>query len=356
MVDLFDLIVAESKAHPAFLALRNSPNHSGARLLMNGLYDRMGDPNGNFCSDFQSEGFHSRMFELACFAYIEEMGALIDREHEAPDFLISVDGSRVAIEAATANPVSRQTTDISLRSLEDLSHDALSDKVLNEFPVKMGRLLIGKRQKRYWALPHCRDVPFVIIVSPLFEAGSTSFTDDVLSRYLYGIEEYTGWVERNGLWVRSVPVDRHSYNGRSVRSNFFCQVDSEHISAVIYANSFTVPKFLRIAIESGLETSTSAQRAGTAYVFSPGDRCELVDFEYDVGDSHMSREAWSQGVTVFFNPRARVPLPHDLLPCTSSVRLEHGSIVRELYGFHPLASVTRAGDVVGYGSPMETAG
>jgi hypothetical protein len=51
----------------------------------------MGDPNGNFVRDFQGDGFHSRVFELACFAYLEEAGLTITRSQtlsphgEAPD-------------------------------------------------------------------------------------------------------------------------------------------------------------------------------------------------------------------------------------------------------------------------------
>ena len=41
---------------------------------MNALYQRMGDPNGNSLGDFQADGFHTRLFELACFAYLESAG------------------------------------------------------------------------------------------------------------------------------------------------------------------------------------------------------------------------------------------------------------------------------------------
>ena len=61
----------------------------------------MGDPNGNFVDDYQADGFHSRLFELACFAYLEEAGMNLDRTHEAPDFLASRGGTRIAIEAST---------------------------------------------------------------------------------------------------------------------------------------------------------------------------------------------------------------------------------------------------------------
>ena len=57
LVNLFQSRTHEHKLHPAFRALRDSDIHVDARSLMNALYARMGDPNGNFPGDFQTDGF-----------------------------------------------------------------------------------------------------------------------------------------------------------------------------------------------------------------------------------------------------------------------------------------------------------
>ena len=88
-MDLFLPIVAPERRHPQFVELRASPFHEDARALMNALLNRMGDPNGGLVRNFQSDGFHSRPFEIASFAYLEEVGLTIDRSHERPDFLAS---------------------------------------------------------------------------------------------------------------------------------------------------------------------------------------------------------------------------------------------------------------------------
>src|SRR5258708_37494178 len=91
--DLFGAVVVDHRLHPQFRALRDSVFHADARVLMSTFYKRMGDPNGNFVDDFQADGFHSRLFELACFAYLEEAGLNPDRTHDSPDFLASRDGT-----------------------------------------------------------------------------------------------------------------------------------------------------------------------------------------------------------------------------------------------------------------------
>ena len=233
--NLFELVVEETQAHPAFLSMRDLPHYESARKIMNELYTRMGDPNGNFVTDFQSYGYHARVFELCCFAYLESHGFNIDRSYESPDFLVSVGDAKLAVEAATSNPSVGLNEDISLTKIvyEEPSEDLL-DKSMNEFPVRMGNLLLRKLRKRYWEQPHCQNIPIVLIVSPLYEPGSVFNIDDSLARYLYGgWDVFPAWVKYNGIFTRYVPIVSHTFEGRQLPSNFFSMPLSRHISAVI---------------------------------------------------------------------------------------------------------------------------
>ncbi len=55
--DLFDRVIAPERLHPQFRDLDGSPMHATARRLINDLYGRMGDPNGNFARDFPGARF-----------------------------------------------------------------------------------------------------------------------------------------------------------------------------------------------------------------------------------------------------------------------------------------------------------
>ena len=127
--DLFSPVVAASKLHPQFVSLRDYYLYEKSRALMNALFGRMGNPNGHFVRDFQTHGFHAGVFELACFAYLEEAGLEVDRSHERPDFLVSRHGSRVAVESVTANPPAGRSIDVSLREMVQLSEAEIFEKV-----------------------------------------------------------------------------------------------------------------------------------------------------------------------------------------------------------------------------------
>ncbi|MHB1592258.1 MAG: hypothetical protein ACYCTW_12115 [Sulfuricella sp.] len=142
---------------------------------MNALYARMGDPNGNFPGDFQTEGFYSRLFELVCFAYLESAGFDLNRSYESPDFLASLRGDFIiAIEATTANPTAGRATDISLLQMPDLSEAEIFEKVENEFPRRMTSVLQKKLAYQYHDLPHCLGKPLVLMVAPSSSRGLSS--------------------------------------------------------------------------------------------------------------------------------------------------------------------------------------
>ena len=130
-VNLFEQSISVDKQHPQFISMLNSDAHRYAREYINNTFQNMGDPNGRFAKHFQGSGFHSHLFELACFAYLEECGLKIDRNYEKPDLIGVSENISVAIECVTANPPSGQQTDISLTQMVHYSHDELMDRVFS---------------------------------------------------------------------------------------------------------------------------------------------------------------------------------------------------------------------------------
>ena len=340
--NLFELIVEESKAHQDFISMRNLAQYAGARQLMNELYAMMGDPNGNFVRDFQSYGYHARTFELACFGYLKSHGFVVDRSHPKPDFLVSAGDYRIAVEAATSSPSVGLNSDISLKGIDPkLPIEDLFDKSTNEFPIRMGNLIRKKLMKRYWLLPHCQSIPIVLFVSPLYEPGSIFNIDDSLARYLYGgWDVFADWIKYNGIFTHYVPIKSHTYDGRELKSNFFSQPFSEHISAVIYSNSFTETKFVRMAIQMGLESRFGAIKQGTCLLRNEDGEIIVQDFAYRLKDQFAPEETWFQGLTIFYNPKALFPLLENLFRSTNVYRIVNGNLMRLPSDFHPLLSFT----------------
>lgn len=313
--DLFELRIPEDRLHSAFRALRDSPFHGAARSLMNSLYQRMGDRHATFVNGFQGEGFHSHLFELACYAYLEEARFHVERPDPSPDFLATTPaGDAIAVEATTANPTTGRITDISLRALSELSQDELLEKVEREFPKRMRSILMRKLMRRYHERQNCEARPLVLAVAPFFEAGSTTYVDLSLLDLFYG---------RNDVADGS--------------DGFFHGPDGARISGVLYTNAFTVSRFVRLATPWEVADFV-AEREGICY--QPDDPESTYGFRYRMGAPETPRETWAEGVTLFLNPNATNPLREGALPCSCLYACDDKGVYRTISGFHPLSSGT----------------
>lgn len=282
---------------------------------MNSLYQRMGDRNATFINGFQGEGFHSHLFELACYAYLEEARFQVERPDPSPDFLATTpEGNPIALEATTANPTPGRMTDISLRALSELSQQELQEKVEHEFPKRMRSILMRKLGRRYHERPNCEGIPLVLVVAPFFEAGSTTYVDLSLLNLFYG---------------RGDAGDGSD--------GLFSDPAGAQISAVLYTNAFTVSRFVRLATPWDTADFV-AERQGVCY--QPDDPGPTYDFRYRMGAPEAPRETWAEGVTLFLNPNATNPLGEDALPCSCLYACDDTGVYRTISGFHPLSSGT----------------
>jgi hypothetical protein len=317
---LFEQVAAEGKLHPNFKALRDVDSHGRARQLMDDLFVQMGSPRP-FVQNFQTGGFHGRVFELGCYAYLRSCGLSVDYRLTSPDFIVSRDGMSAAIEATIAGPSGDQLEDISIGKLVPLSEEEVSDKVMNDFPIRMARALDAKWRHRYWEQTECVGKPFVIAVAPFFEAGSVTYTDDALLGYLYGF------------------ANHHEFDGRAAPSGFFLRPDVRHISAVLFTNQFTVPRFYRLSVDLSTSQRFVAIREVRFYEKISGPQLGYGEYRYRLDDPSAPDEPWWQGVTLFLNPLAAIPLPEGLLRASSVVRVDYeGNVVRDVLGMHTLTS------------------
>lgn len=309
--DLFDPVIDADRHHPQFRDLRNSEAHAPARMLMNALFERMGDPDRNFRPDFQGVGFHARVFELCCYAYLEAAGLKIDRSHPYPDFLVNANGVDIAVEVVTSNPTDGANLDVSAGQLTPLSDEEMYAKAETEFPRRMLRSLSKKVRKNYQRHTHVTGRPIVLMIAPFHEPGSNFYIEDLLLPALYPLAD-------NG----SDPP-------------LFVRKEATHISAVAFCNTFTVSKLWRMADPAFIAANFVAQRHGHA-LFEEKDG--LFEFHYQIGHPATPAETWFEGVGLSVNPHASVPLPVGALPASSTTVAVGDQLERYIRGFHPLAS------------------
>lgn len=236
-LDLFRPCLPPAKLHPNFAELLRSDYHASARAMINDAFTRMGDPNGHFVSQFQGYGFHARLFEIACFLYLETAGLAPSRPFDAPDFMALKAGQEIAVEAMTANPTDGNDADISILRMEDLSAADMHERSTVLFPRRMRAALIKKARRGYDALAYMTEKPLVLMTQPAFEAGSSFYVADELIPMLFG--------------------DSKGSRG------FFSRPDAAAISAVAYCNGFAVSKFWCLSSGPLSGTSILAKRLGT---------------------------------------------------------------------------------------------
>ena len=326
-LDLFATDRPNATLHPDFVKVRDDPRNAPARAMMTRVAERMEDPDGNLIEQFQTFGFDARTFEIYLDALFRSEGHTIDRSQHRPDFMIERDGVRVAVEAVTSNP----TPNGIYQRYEAIGGPPLTDMagivhhLRNEVQIRMGSALYSKLQKRYWELPHLRGLPFVIAFQPFHEAGSLGLSSTSLANLLMGLEHQHRF-ENGRLIVEAKPVTEHK-GSKTIPSSFFTLPGAENISAILFCNAGTVPKFNRLGVQDGLAAgSVRLVRHGTCYDHTPNSAVHAI-FAYEVGSLDAPTEPWRDGAVVIHNPHATVPLPQEWLGAMSEEALEGATVV-----------------------------
>ncbi|MBF3882662.1 glycosaminoglycan attachment protein [Burkholderia pseudomallei] len=341
-IDLFaDLGKPETDLHRQFRLLRDMPEYEPARGQLRELQTAFVDPDGNFVEQFQTTGFDSRTFELFLFAMFVESEHEIYREQNRPDFLISRDGLTVAVEAVTASVPSNGGIQPYFAMPKKQTQEERVEYVRNNLPIRLGSPLFSKLRQRYWLDPHVVGRPFVIAIQDFHAPGSLASSSTALSRYLFGFEQDWYHDQDGKLIITEKKIDHHEVGIKKIPSGFFKQPEAENISAVLFCNSGTVPKFARMGHEGSYRSAVVRMiRYGTCYQHDP-NAVLPEGFVYEVGDTRHGRETWREGTVLIRNPNALLPLPDEWFGAAAeedSVDGKHVTTFRE--PFLPYWSLT----------------
>lgn len=337
-IDLFKEVVSPEKEHPYFTRLKKDICFAPARSIIQEMMPHFIDIDGNFVEQFQSTGFDSRLWELYVNSYLVEEQIFIQRKYHAPDFMVTKYGKTVAIEAVivgrkSSNPP-RNTPMI------DQDHDPawIIEANENGMPIRFGSPLYSKLQKKYWELPHVSGNPLVLAIADFHDDQSMLWSSTALTNYLYGVKhEY--YHEKDGqLVITPVVIEKHQKGHKTIPSGFFFQPDVEQISAVLFSASGTISKFNRLGKQAGFgDPRVIMIRQGTYYDHDPNAVVPKA-FGYQVNES--SEESWSEGLSMFHNPRALRPVPKELFPSIAHHWFEDGLVSCTLPHFFPFGSLT----------------
>ena len=351
LVDPFTPVVPPSKLNPLFSLVSSHEGYSPARGMIREVFGAYTDRDGNFLEQFQTTGFDARIWELYLYAYLVDSGFSI-QPSVSPDYIVSRLGSKVAIEAVTANPTQNATANRSQRAYSSTKLLAFpSDRVLPELdgsfeykredfvPIKLGSALYSKLQKRYWESANMGNIPIILAIESFHEEASLHYTSSALATYLYGFRHSYIYDLDGRLIVIPRKVDSHTFAGKTIPSGFFSLPEADNISAVLFSNSGTISKFNRMGQQGRyFNPRLTLFRSGICYDFDV-DAAVPDRFSYKVGDPDFL-EWWGQGLELFHNPDALHPVDRDLVPDISHHRFEDGLVLTEGPPFQPFASIT----------------
>jgi len=353
MVHLLLPAVSIEQRHPNFVSLVTQRKLRSARLLLQDVFEQMPIRDGGFVKDFQSTEFDPRVFELFTHELLREAGATFRVEGEQPDFEPTIRGTRFAVECATVNPTKidgvAAPSPYKAVNPKDASLESIKDRALNEVPTRFGSALFGKGSRRfgpqklrYWELPNTTGLPFVFAVQTFHEDGALGFSGTGLATYLYGIQHLPDWDEAGNLVIRQVKAAPHTKpSGVEIPSGYFNDPVNAGVSAVLWSNTGTIPKFARMALQGPYpDPDVAAFPVGSAGDPDPNAHAPRA-FIYEVGDPEWP-ETWGEGCILFHNPNATSPLPKDLVANVANGALDaEGRYVETIpAGLHPFTSVT----------------
>ncbi len=304
--DLFGKLDNEKQIHPNYELLKTSISLSSAKEVIKEVSYHYKDIDGNFIDQFQSlNGFDSRVWELYLYCFFREQFFSFKRNYNAPDYMIEKLNEEIAVEAVI---ISRKT---SLEETEPKNQNEIEEKLKNEIPLLYGSAIFDKMKKKYWEKEHVKNKPFAIAIADFHDTMSMIWTFNSLSEYLYGYKYEHSFDDSGELIIKPVKVNDYTKpNGTKIPSGFFFLPGSENVSAVIFSSSGTLSKFNRMGKQAGLGSEKlNLVRMGNYYNHNPNAAVPNT-ITYPVNEN--SPETWSEGVMIFHNPNAKLPLDPEM--------------------------------------------
>jgi hypothetical protein len=311
-----------------FLCLAQ-PSRRPAAWMLNQLYLSLPHPDPNWASDCQTQGFHTRLWEAHLLACLREQGLLVSQLHESPDFRVEDEGGEVAwIEAVTANPRVPYNHFNAPPAQMPAEREAL---FFGPAALRFAKTLGNKLDRKYHELPHVVGYPFVLAIADFQAASSMVSSREGLIGYLYG-----QGAKVSGLAgvLKAEPVNADHLLGESkFPAGLFANEGFAHLSAVIFSNACTIPKFYRVPVTAGVASPGFRYTRVGAFFDRTEGALKNIPFCLDIKSADylslwpQGYEPWSAELEVFHNPFATIPFSMKMLPSATHWFQQDGEYV-----------------------------
>lgn len=337
-VDFFTHLHDAQRLHPSFVQLTTNEGYSPAREIIAPMMRWYKDADGNFVEQFQTTGFDQRIWELYLFAMLIEAGYYLSREQNIPDFCCSGLHGELFIEAVTVGPTMKDGQVIPPPPLD--TPEAMDRYLKYYMPIKFGSPLFSKLGKKYWEQPHVKGKPFALAVADFSSPMSMVHSLSALERYLFGYEPVANIGNGGKLTISPERIEQHIWGDKTIPSGFFRSADSANVSAVIATNAGTIAKFNRLGVLGKFGSKRILLiRKGEMVDHNPN--ALLPKIFTVIVNSAGYEEDWIEGLNVYHNPSAKIPMPMEMLPGAAHHFCdESGQVTSFTPDFHPISSFT----------------
>lgn len=341
-MDLFTPLVKYEALHPLFKIIVNEKAYQPTMQVINewadGVLQRAREST-KFVKEFQTT-FNSSLWEAYLNRAFRDMGYEIDYSKKSPDFHLMHDsGRRINVEAVTTN--SRYNTDPSYYNLDSFQNSIsnLGTESLNQSVIRLigkikdkRNLFKGEAGKRhpYSSLDHVKSNPFVVAIAPFDNHLSYHQNNMAINMALYGLHP----PDRNGNQDAVEHILNH--NHQKIDVGIFTNSTYKEISAVIFSTTGTFGKAVTQTNFKGFVRATRYRQMSveeflkTEGMLALGKSNFQVDNGYDIyrlrffdglnisgSDMHLCpsknyKESHLDGLHIYYNPYAEVPLSKDL--------------------------------------------
>ncbi|WP_236469629.1 hypothetical protein [Pseudomonas syringae] len=291
------------------------PFHHIAAWTINQLYLALPNPDANWAGDFQTQNFHTRMWEAHLLAAFREQGMLVTQPERSPDFLLqNRAGDAAWVEAVTANP---QVRFKHFNAEPSAPPTDILERALGPAASRFAKTLRTKLQKNYHLTPHVLGNPFAIALADFHAPSSMIWSRNALISYLYALQPR---MEGGRVRITLASEEMSLQGEEKILAGLFRSPVCCELSAVVFTNTCSISKFYRVPISGGaIDDAYRYIRFGSIWDRTPG-ATEGAPFCLDI-ESQEYRALWPQGyepwsadLEVFHNPYAKHPFPRTLLP------------------------------------------
>jgi len=248
-------------------------------------------------------------------------------------------GEKIAVEAVTVGRKNNPQKYIHFNPKEYIKKLLSQKEDEDEMAIKFGSPLFSKVSKKYWELDYLNGIPFIIAIADFHEDYSMIWSHNSLIKYLYGYEHGYHHNKEGTLIIIPKKIKKHIHGSKEIPSAFFEQPDTENISGILFSSSGTISKFSRMAIQAGFGVKNiKTHRWGMAHNHNPNASLPNM-FHYEATEK--STETWAEGLNLYHNPKAKIPINPDIFPTVAHHFLRNdGNIESWIPEFHPYASIT----------------